>query len=272
MKNILSFLLLSILALTACKEKPITIPEPATPKRRVLVEELTGVRCTNCPDGARTLLSLQSTFGKDNLILVSNHSAGSFSFPYPDSKFKFNFPEGQAMSDFIGQPIGFPTAAIGRFQLNSGQSPFVSASLWAGLLNSEFAKDYGLGLFIKTAYNATTRQVKIEVLMDPTQTLVGEHRLSVIITQDSIVDSQLDNGTKLKEYVHRHVLRGVLSSPTGDLINEPITAGVLLQRKYTFTLPDDTWKPKNCSVVAFVHHGGTPDKEVLQVAEHHVVD
>ncbi len=272
MKKIFPLLLLSVLALAACKEKPIAIPEPVAPKRRVLVEELTGVRCTNCPDGARTLLSLQSTFGKENLILVSNHSAGTFSFPYPDSKFKFNFPEGQAMADYIGQPIGFPTAAIGRFHLNGEKSPFASASLWAGLLNSEFAKDYGLGLFIKTTYNPTARQVGIEVLMDPTQTLEGENRLSVVITQDSIVDPQLDSGTKIKEYVHRHVLRGVVTSATGDLIDEPLMAGTLLSRKYTFTLPDDTWVAKHCSVVAFVHHSGTPDKEVLQAAEHHVVD
>jgi hypothetical protein len=108
--------------------------------------------------------------------------------------------------------------------------------------------------------------------MDATQTLEGENRLSVVITQDSIVDPQLDNGTKIKEYMHRHVLRGVVTSASGDLIDEPLTAGTLLSRKFTFTLPNDTWVAKHCSVVAFVHHGGTPDKEVLQAAEHHVVD
>ena len=36
-------------------------------------------------------------------------------------------------------------------------------------------------------------------------------------------------------------------------------------------LPAD-WEAKHCSVVAFVHHGVTPDKEVLQVEEVHVID
>ena len=107
--------------------------------------------------------------------------------------------------------------------------------------------------------------------MDPTtQTLAGENRLSVVITQDSIRDPQLDNGVKIKDYLHRHVLRGAVTSPTGDVITDPLTVGILRKRNYTYTLPA-TWDAKHCSVVAFVHRG-ISDKEVIQVAEKHVIE
>ena len=272
MKNIFPFLLFAAIVVGACEEKPIPIPEPATPKRRVLVEELTGVTCTKCPDGARTLTSLQNTFGEGNLIVVSNHSAGNFSNPYPDSKFNFNIPKGQAIADYLGQPLGYPSAAFDRFLKTGSQTAFVPPSQWSAVLNSEFAKDFGLGLFVQNEYNPSTREVKIEVTIDPTQTLSGENRLSVFITQDSIMDPQLDNGVKKKDYIHRHVLRAVVTAATGDILSEPLTAGILRKRSFTFTLPDDTWVAKHCSVVAFVHHGGEPDNEVLQAVERHVVE
>lgn len=273
MKNILPFLLFFACLAACCKEKAIPIPEIAQPKRRVLVEELTGVKCTQCPGGARILIALQdSIFGKENLIVISNHSAGNFSFPYSDSKYDFRSPEAQVMADFVGTTLGFPTAAINRTIPTNTQSPYTIASKWAGLINAEFSKDFGLNLFVNTEFDPTSRQLDIEVLMDPTtQTLAGENRLSVVITQDSIRDPQLDNGVKIKDYLHRHVLRGTVTSPTGDVIAEPLTVGILRKRNFTYTLPA-TWEAKHCSVIAFVHHGGVPNKEVLQATEVHVIE
>ncbi len=272
MKNILPLLLFFAFLAACCKEKAIPIPEIAVPKRRVLVEELTGVKCTQCPGGARTLIALQdSIFGKENLIVISIHAAGNFSFPYSDSKYDFRFPEAQVLADYIGSTLGFPTAAINRIIPTNTQSPYTVASKWAGLINAEFSKDFGLNLFVNTEFNPTSRQLDIEVLMDPTtQILAGENRLSVVITQDSIRDPQLDNGVKIKDYLHRHVLRGTVTSPTGDVIAEPLTVGILRKRTYTYTLPA-AWDAKHCSVIAFVHHGGTPNKEVLQTTEVHVI-
>ena len=272
MKNVLPLLLFFAFLTACCKEKAIPIPEIADPKRRVLVEELTGVKCTQCPGGARILIALQdSTFGKENLIVISNHSAGNFSIPYSDSKDDFRSSDAQTMADYIGSTLGFPTASINRIVPANTQSPFTLASKWAGLINAEFSKDFGLELFVNTQFNPTSRQLDIEVLMDPTtQTLAGENRLSVVITQDSIRDPQLDNGVKIKDYLHRHVLRAAVTSPTGDVIAEPLTVGILRKRNYTFNLPTK-WEAKHCSVVAFVHHGGNPDKDVLQATEVHVV-
>ena len=82
-KHILPFFtLLALVAILmpACKEKMILIPDVTVGKKRVLAEELTGVRCPNCPDGTKELVRLDSAFG-ENLIVISNHSAGSFSIP-----------------------------------------------------------------------------------------------------------------------------------------------------------------------------------------------
>ncbi|MBN8683544.1 MAG: Omp28-related outer membrane protein [Chitinophagales bacterium] len=277
-RNIKHFMLAAIgiaaLGFSACKESPITIPDLKTGNRRVLVEELTGVRCQNCPDGTRELISLQKQYGSENLVVVSIHAAqGSLSQPYTDapaSAIDFRIQEAFELSDYIGVPDGVPTAAVNRIIPSGYTTPYLSRP-WSGVIAGEFDKDYGLGLFLINEYKPETRELKIQVNIAPEEALSGEHRLTVLMTQDSIVDVQLDGSTRKAAYIHRHVMRDVVSQVSGDVISEPLSAGALISKFYTLTLPA-SWDAGHCSVVAFVHHGGNPDKEVLQVAEKHVVE
>lgn len=275
MKNIFLLFALSLMALSACKERALIIPELSVGARRVLVEELTGVRCTNCPDGARLLESLQESFGADNLIVVSIHEAPDFSVPYSGvngNLYDFRTSKGKEMADFIGPFEGAPCASVSRFLPPNGTSLFVVPhAAWSGLITAEFAKDYSLGLFVKNEYDTISRQLDILVNIAPENTLSGEHRLTVVITQDSIVDVQNDNNVIIQDYVHRHVLRDVITQPSGNDIPEALTGGALISKTFSLKLPA-TWVAEHCSVVAYVHHSGTPDKVVLQVAEAHVVE
>ncbi len=272
MKNIFTFPLLALVLLTlvmGCKEQPLTIPELTVGKRHVLVEELTGVRCQNCPDGTRELISLQNQLGAENLIVVSIHAAGNYSDPYttvPANQYDFRFPDAQAMADYIGEAEGFPTAAVDRRLIDGNTSLFVFRTTWTGLIADDLAKDYGLGLFLNDDYDPATRQLNIALNIAPEKTLPGENRLTVVITQDSIVDVQQDGAVRKPAYIHRHVLRQIVTAPTGDLISEPLTANGLVRKNYSVILPE-TFDDKHCTVVAYVHRGGATDKEVLQVEE-----
>lgn len=275
MKHILSFsAFLAALFLLGCEEKPIVIPDLQAGNRRVLVEELTGVRCQNCPDGSRELLALQETYGKENLIIVSIHAAGSFSVPYtsnPPNQYDFRFEKGTELANFIGIAEGYPTASVNRQLLPGAMSLFSPRSAWPGMAADEFNQDFGLDLFMNTSYNETSRQLDVSLNIAPAATLAGENRVTVLITQDSILDVQLDGTTKVPNYAHRHVLRHIMTKADGDAISEPLSAGALVNKTFSLTL-DPSWDAKHCSVIAFVHHGGTPDKEVLQVVEKHLVE
>ena len=53
--------------------------DPNNVFRKVLIEEYTGHRCTNCPDGHRELASLHERYG-DTLVAIGIH-AGTFALP-----------------------------------------------------------------------------------------------------------------------------------------------------------------------------------------------
>jgi hypothetical protein len=267
----------ALFAFAACEEKPIEIPDLKVGKRRVLVEEITGVGCSNCPKGAKTLTNLQSTFKADGreLIVVSIHAAGDFSEPYtgnPANLYDFRSADAQALANFVGAVEGYPTAAINRLLLPNETSTFLTPhTRWEGIVRAEFGKDYGLGLFVGNTYEPTTRRLDISVDILPDQTILGDHRLTVLITQDSIADLQNDNNVYVTNYIHRHVLRDAVSKADGDAIGEPLTGGAVIRKTYSLNLPAE-WDEKHCSVVAYLHRTGNPDKEVLQAAESYVVD
>ena len=275
MKNYL-FLLSSaaILSFSACKEEPIIIPDPSlnVTGRTVLVEEVTGVRCQNCPLGTQTLVALQQQYGKEKLVVVSIHAAGVFSVPYPSSAYNFNTPEIQELANYIGPLEGFPTASINRRLLTNEPSIFINPhTRWGGEVIQDLQKDPSLAVSIDNTFNPASRALGIKVGILPDQALSGDYRLTVLITQDSIVDPQLNGVTLVQNYIHRHVVRDVVSAPSGDPINEPFQLGTPINKTYNITLPQG-WEEGHCSVVAFVHRAGTPDKEVLQATEKYIIE
>jgi len=269
MKKGIFFALLAIsLAFAACKEKQLVIPELSVGKKRVLVEEVTGVNCPNCPDGARELADLQTQVGEENLIIVGVHAGGNLSTPITGSKYDFQIQEGYDLANYVGTLFGLPSASINRVEDLIEGTPFLISG-WAARITDEFKKDFGLGVFVANTYNTDTRQLDIKVNIAPEQTLNGENRLTVVITQDSIVDAQYDGAINIPNYMHRHVLRDVVTKTDGDIISEPLVAKGLVQKTFSLKLAD-AWDYKHCTVVAYVHKNASTDKQILQVAEEKV--
>jgi hypothetical protein len=269
------FLLFSVLMLLfgACKEAPIEIPNIVAGKKVVLIEELTGVRCPSCPAGTIELTRLSGLYGK-NLVVVANHSAGSFSIPMtnPPNAYDFRGQDLKDMANFIGPSSGYPAASINRLVHGSEPSAYAeSTSSWGAYIVSELSKDPNMDLFILSDYDKDTRELKATVRISPTANVTNPLHLTVMITQDSIIDAQTVGPQKVPDYTHRHVLRKLLTKSDGDPINEAFTVGSLIERTYSFTLPND-FESKHCSIVAAVHRTGTPDKAVLQAAEVHIED
>jgi hypothetical protein len=261
----------SILSLLpACEEKPLVIPELTVGNKRILVEEVTGANCPNCPEGARELNALQNQFGKENILIVSIHAGGNLSAPITGSKFDFQTQDGYDLTSYIGTLFGLPCASINRIYDPIEETPFLIGG-WSARISQELDKDYGLGVFITNTYNESNRELDMKINIAPEVTIPGDLRLTVVITQDSIVDAQYDGQKLVPDYVHRHVLRDVVTKTDGDPLNVSLTANALITKLYSLKLPEN-WDPKHCFVVAYVHKSQGNDKEILQAAEAHAVD
>ena len=259
MKRIIFFL--SFIGFAACTE--ISPVVPSLGDKKVLVEEFTGVRCVNCPAGASELENLKSIYG-DRLVIVSIH-AGDFAPPYSDSKYDFRTTDGTALEAWLGVPLGYPTAVVNRKKFDGQRSLQVTKANWAGLIADESKTTSLLNLAINKKYTKDSRDLTMTVTLIPTDKLPEDLRLSVLLTENGVVDQQETPQGKKSDYTHQHVLRRVIS---GD------AKGVVLNGALSWTgnykVPT-TWVIEKCQLVVVAHRGGDI-KDVLQVSEVKLMD
>ena len=276
MKNSFFLFLLLVFFFSACEEECIEIPEIQAGNRAVLVEEITGVRCQACPLGSAELVRLDSIHG-ENLIVVSVHAAGSFSFPYtanefpPNGGIDFRSSEADELALYLGDIQGYPTASFDRHIFNQQLSPFVtSAGTWGGFVAQRLQAPAEATMTLDANYSAGSRDLSMDVSIFPEKNLTGDIRLTVMITEDHIINPQKDGTITIEDYDHRHVLRKIVTAPLGETLSETFTAGSEIKRSYTFKIPEE-WVANNCSVVAFTHeNNGDKRKDVLQAVEVHL--
>lgn len=272
MKKIIYLLFLSCsFLLTNCSEIPPEI-NPIDPnigggqgqQRNVLVEEYTGVRCVNCPAGSEALQTLIGIYG-ERLAVVSFH-AGFFSPPYPESQYDFRTPDGNSLLSFLGEPLGYPAAVVNR-RLFSGEPRLqIGQGLWAGYIAEEIVIAPRVEIDLQTTYDTINRQLDITVDLTVIESLVGEEiKLSIALTEDDIADAQLTPQGKQLDYIHKHVLRDMITNFDGNLLTETLSVGAKVSRTFNYTVSSD-WDAAKCKIIAFVSLGGG-SKEVLQVQQ-----
>jgi hypothetical protein len=278
MKYINIFFAVAILfSISSCKEKCIDIPPPPPPPENkvILIEEITGVSCPNCPAGAATIADFKATY-PDNVVSVAYHSPPNFTEVRPTSIYDFKRDEAADIQSAVGGAFGKPSAAFNR-QVASNN--FV----WNGVINSwaaaaqvELDKPATFLLDIENTYNEGTRALTCTVVGTPLASSEDNYFIHVMILENDIIDAQLDQATDILDYEHDHVFHKLLTnSVNGEAFSSGVTEGTEISKTYNFILPveSDTepvpWIPENCEIIAFITNG---DGVVEQAAEAHVTE
>ena len=226
--------------------------------KKVLVEEFTGHRCTNCPEGHRLLASLSATCG-DTLVAVCVH-AGSFANPTGKFPADFRTEEGTALyNDFsVGAT---PRALFNQSQFNGTYG--VDMANWAQAIG-QFSQQPAVAavqMINEFANGMLTAHTKTTFLTGYDQTV----RLALYVIEDGIVSPQIDGGDTIADYVHSHVLRGSLNGTYGTFIsdNGAVAVDTGYTKSYQLSCAGKSWDFARCSVVAILMDAES--REVLQV-------
>jgi hypothetical protein len=243
--------------LFACHENQpqYTLSRVEIGDRVVVVEEFSGVRCPNCPEGTKELENLRALYD-DKVIIVTIH-AGDFAFQYNDSQYDFATPEGNSLLRFLGNPIGYPSAVVNRVRDPNTQSLQNFSSKWGSLISTEISTEPILSLELDIVYNTSTRMLSTTFSAIPYVDLEDDIRFTLLIKEDNLIDWQSDTEAVQgldREYNHRNVLRAILTTAEGDQVAGSAKAFQALERTYSFTVPDETnwWKDADLTIVGFV--------------------
>ena len=237
--------------------------KPAEVGRAVLIEDLTGQRCINCPTGTDIIKGIIKTYGEDNVIAVGIH-CGPLGFAGTSKRVGLKTDTGDEYFTHWanGTELYQPSAIFNR-----KKGPSDNYNNWPAEVSLIISEKANLYVNIDNAYDAKTRTLttKVEAFgVNDTVTVSG--KLQVWIVEDGIKAMQLmPDGSANQEYVHNHVFRAAVNGTWGEEVT--VKEGETTSKDYSYVLPE-TWNAENISVVAFVYN----KSGVENVAKKHIVE
>lgn len=223
--------------------------------KKVLIEDFTGYKCTNCPDASSELHTIEDLY-TNKVIAIGIHT-GFFAKPSGVFETDFRTSEGDELGAFFG-PSAFPIGMVNR--IGYPENVLTEYTSWASEVSSILDQDPTIDIIISEANNTIT--VDAKRLSEGNNSL----KLVICITEDKIIDKQLDGAELIEDYEHNHVLRNIVNGTWGSSIN---LTNDYSSFDFNYTI-EDSWVRSNCNVVAFVYDDN--NKEVLQAEKIHLTN
>jgi hypothetical protein len=261
-----------------------TVETPQT--RNVMIEEMTGQSCPNCPEGHDIIKTLETTTYPGHII-TTGYYVYNFQQANPVkqgttvlSKYDFRTNDATNISAAMFGTVGFePSAVIDRVCDNTSGF-YLDRSVWSTVCSTRMAVPPPANMYITSKYDSLTKKVTVDVKVCFTQSYSKKVNLTVGITEDGIVDWQEDSNAPSyydTTYTFNHVFRAKL---TDAYVGDPVLdssakfpystklPGQVYERIFIYTVTDPTWNLNNCKVFAFTNDNvATNDKIVLQAVQ-----
>lgn len=236
--------------------------KPAEVGRTVLIEDLTGQRCINCPTGTDIINGIIETYGEDNVIAVGIH-CGPLGFAGNSKRVGLKTDTGDEYFTHWanGTKLYQPSAIFNR-----KKGPNDSFNNWAAEVGLIISEKANLSVNIANTYDAKTRTLTTKVgAFGVNGTVSG--KLQVWIVEDGVKAFQMmPDGSANLDYVHNHVFRAAVNGTWGEEVT--VKEGETTTKQYSYEHLPETWNAENISVVAFVYN----DNGVENVAKKHIVE
>lgn len=276
----------SILLFAACTEKGFDVVpraefddttymaavEPAQP-RTIIIEEFTGVTCPNCPRGHIEVAKIQAQY-PNRVLAVSLYYDGLGQTRPVEGVTRQNFRTKDAtnLADGIfGGVSALPSASIDRVPVGGITLPsFVG---WSGAVETRTGIPSPANVQVTSEYDTGTRTATIHLRVAYTSTVTKKHAVTLLLTEDSLVDAQEYPDRIDTFYNFKHVMRDAITAPTGDPMLDGTSkdAGRVYERTFVYPVNAE-WNARQCKLIAIVHNTESGDKEVLQAAESKLVE
>ena len=238
---------------SSCLEKEVIIPPLQIDDRgkTVLIEELTGVRCPNCPSANARLESIKFLYG-ENIVTVAIHG-DLLTMPLAESSQDFRNRYASQLENNFRPFVGKPSIVINR-------KLFPSFSLianplqdqWQSLIESELQKEQTLS--ITSDIEDTDNTITMNIGIIPVSDIQDNLWLHAMITESHIIDPQQDVTSIIPDYEHNHVLRHMITPIDGRYIGNQFDPNQIYNQSIALDKNEiqEHWVLKNVSLIIFV--------------------
>jgi hypothetical protein len=239
---------------------------PPAQMKRALIEDITGVRCQNCPEAAETAKEiLDSNQGKVVVVGLYTGLFRNLSEPHDgEIDLRTQFASDIHSNYYNSPPL--PAGGVNR-KIYPGQSTISQLqSLWKSRVNSELLLKSPANMETSLSWlNDTTIDIHLDVLFNEDRT--DEVFFSILLLENDLYSTQVGvGGAEIHNYKHKHVLRKMYTPYNGKpMVDEPHKGqGVVYD--WRLYLPNNVNYDKS-SIVILLNLNEENNKEVLQCLE-----
>lgn len=231
----------------------------------ILVEDFTGVNCTNCPKSARKTESLSNN-KLERVVRVAIH-ARPYNFTYPIDKADvvsdrdFRNQDAESVYDWLEVNAQLPAIAVDRSRFDFDEDVQLHFLDLEKAVDERLKESASCNMSIETI-SKTNTQLTFKLTTYYHEDLSSPQYQTVYLLENNMHDVQLDGRAYEKDYEHNNVLRKRLTpTNTGDLLSNSPKKGDVFITVYTLDINqgvdnekfDSSWNSDNLSVAAFVH-------------------
>lgn len=248
----------------------VDTPVVVVPQNKiVLIEEFSGVQCTNCPKGAEKVASILEQY-PNQVIALNFHPFDPLCEPI----------EGESTKDFRTQTAenlrtafsvnGLPAAMINRAPNDFGDIPSYNYSQdWQKRVEDNLGQTTKINLTVlphETLGNYYT--TTLNFIEDVAENL----RISAYLVENAITNAQLlPDGSIDTNYIHKHVVSYEFTEEGGQLVGESNTIKQAGSEVKTFVvMPANeaiVVSSLDVDIVVILFYDDGENKEIIQVAK-----
>ena len=223
----ISTILLFLLLATTLKAQNLVSTDPY--KRNAVIEEYTGIKCPNCPDGHRIANELAAEY-QDRLFVLNIHAGGYAA----DASIDFRTEDGNIIG---AKANSFPSGNVNR----AANKP-VSRDLWRAYVEQQVEQMAECNVAGQVIIDKESRKATVTVEVYYTANSVSEtNYLNVMMLQDNIIAYQSGSNYNPDQvvgnnYRHMHAFRDAITPTWGEEI-APTTKGTFITKTYEYDIP-----------------------------------
>jgi len=234
-----------------------TIVSTSPQNRKAIFEEFGGYKCGYCTEG-HNIINLIEQYYQEDFIPI-NIQVSDYAIP-TDGTLDLRSDFGYAIAAQTGL-IGYPAGTVNRHvfpgleQGNSGITA-IDRNSWNNAVGQILDLPSPVNVAAMADWDLVNGELTIDVeLFYTSDSDYSKNYIHIAVLQDSIVAPQIDGGTLVDNYVHRYVLRDMVTGQWGEEILTT-TEGHFEARTYTYTVPNyfrnTIVDPSKISLVVFV--------------------
>ena len=280
MKKIVFLSAIVALLLSGCEETPPQIdfsipviplkdstyidPVPAPQHKAVLIEDITGVRCINCPDAALKAKDIIAQKSSDSVVVMAIYPTDvldNFTHPY-DGVPQLSTVIARQIVEALGTPQGLPNGYVDRIT-PSGAGRAINYAEWINYVNKRLREKTPVNIDIKKEISNRNLKVEIKLQYNTNAAAGANHKYAIYIIEDGIVSTQYTQSGNNPNYVHNHALRYAFGLAMGNPLTQTTVPGRTYVKQFEYEMPAD-YVINNCHVVCVVLDN---DENVVNVRE-----